>query len=980
MGSKGTETKTVQSGPPPEVMSAYRDLISRAQGVASTPYQQYNGQMQAGFTPAQTAAFGTIDQSQGISMPYINQAADYARQGAAPISSASIQNYLNPYQSSVIDATMGNIERNNALQQNQVVGNSVAQGAFGGDRNILAQTELARNQALANNQIFAQLNAGNYSQALAAAQGDAARAGQAAYTFGNLGQQAQASTLTGAQAQLAAGNQQQQQAQAGLNIPYQQWLQKQAFPYQQTGWLAGVETGVGSNMGGTSTGTSPAPNPWNQVLGVGMQVAGAFLKDGGAVNGYAEGGAPSGLSMPYADAQSFIPVLPIAHGSGPPQISGSGGDQQSGANKMAADAEKLADKMKNAWDSPGKPIDITPPGAGFAPDAVGSISPFGTMPAMSPLGPLYARGGHVRGYADGGFPSFDDRFAGDPMSQGISLPFGDFADRFPEAGTFVASNGLADNRMGLVEHGRASPFLPPDVIPVPRARPAGAPMPPAEEDYPALFDDMNRTGVPSSALGFQAAARRPAGPSAADIDDPNSAYNQGLAGAPAPVSGGIGVPMAPAAALPMAPASMPAAAEAQKRSGFNLGILPDNLRMPLIAAGLGMMASRSPYLGVAFGEGGLHGLQTYQATQKQEIEQAQKERQFGIQQTHVENEAKRLAQQAEHSAKQLELQTKTQAEMADYRRSLMERENLKPTGSVTAEGHPILYDTRKPGVSIDAITGESIKGTEAVKSAKDTGANLTPDALELGARQIAAGDLSPLTNLGHGAQRDARIIAYRNRAAEILVDENGLTPAEAAIHLSGQIQAFKARQIGLGAEARTGGTREANLSIILRAADAAIPAALEASEKLGRTGFVPLNKIIQKGQVMTSDPELKEFGMANLQLAEHWARAMNPTGVMRESDRDKALEFLSTADSPDTYRRAVQQLYKQIQREKAAVDAGRQPVPGTPATPGGKSPSEAKGAPSASESRPTASTKAEYEALPSGTEFIGSDGKPYRKP
>ena len=117
-----------------------------------------------------------------------------------------------------------------------------------------------------------------------------------------------------------------------------------------------------------------------------------------------------------------------------------------------------------------------------------------------------------------------------------------------------------------------------------------------------------------------------------------------------------------------------------------------------------------------------------------------------------------------------------------------------------------------------------------------------------------------------------------------------------------------------------------------------IPAALEASKALPRSDFVPLNKLIQNGQVNSSKPELVEFGMANLQLAEHWARAMNPTGVMRESDREKALHFLSTAYGNNTYERAVKQLEKQIQREKAAVREGKStvatgadPVPGSEA-------------------------------------------------
>ena len=151
--------------------------------------------------------------------------------------------------------------------------------------------------------------------------------------------------------------------------------------------------------------------------------------------------------------------------------------------------------------------------------------------------------------------------------------------------------------------------------------------------------------------------------------------------------------------------------------------------------------------------------------------------------------------------------------------------------------------------------------------------------------------------------------------------DGGLSEKEAAEYLSNSSQAFAANGVGLGAEARTAGVREANLKIILKAAEGAIPSALEGSENLKRTDYRFLNNMIQKGQVAISDPELKEFGMANVQLAEHWARAMNPTGVMRESDRDLALSFLSTSDSKETYKRAVLQLKKQIDRELVAVSS-----------------------------------------------------------
>ena len=179
-------------------------------------------------------------------------------------------------------------------------------------------------------------------------------------------------------------------------------------------------------------------------------------------------------------------------------------------------------------------------------------------------------------------------------------------------------------------------------------------------------------------------------------------------------------------------------------------------------------------------------------------------------------------------------------------------------------------------------------------------------------RYRQTGTLPP--NMGRGIQGQQQATAIRTRAAEQEVNAGG-DPAT----WPQRWQEFKAQGSAMSAGARVGATREANLKLILQVANAAVPAAIEQSEKVGRTNWVPLNKIIQKGEVMTSDPELRSFGMANLQLAESWARAMNPTGVMRESDREKALEFLNTADSPATYKRLVQQLQVQMQRELDAI-------------------------------------------------------------
>ena len=89
--------------------------------------------------------------------------------------------------------------------------------------------------------------------------------------------------------------------------------------------------------------------------------------------------------------------------------------------------------------------------------------------------------------------------------------------------------------------------------------------------------------------------------------------------------------------------------------------------------------------------------------------------------------------------------------------------------------------------------------------------------------------------------------------------------------------------------------------------------------KLPRGKWVPLNQLIQHGQVITSDPRLKDFAIQNLQVAELWARAMNPTGVMREGDRDLALQYLSAADSPQTYAVAVRDIMDFARREGAVA-------------------------------------------------------------
>jgi hypothetical protein len=132
-------------------------------------------------------------------------------------------------------------------------------------------------------------------------------------------------------------------------------------------------------------------------------------------------------------------------------------------------------------------------------------------------------------------------------------------------------------------------------------------------------------------------------------------------------------------------------------------------------------------------------------------------------------------------------------------------------------------------------------------------------------------------------------------------------------------QNYNAQNVGGTAGARTEATRAANLDIILNSAKAAIPQAIAASDAVPRGQWVSVNKAIQAYQAGKSDPKLAAFAVANLQIAELWARAMNPTGVMREGDRELALHNLSTATSPEAYKTVLASVQQAMDREKGAV-------------------------------------------------------------
>ena len=190
--SKGKSTTTTTTDP--AQMEIYQDLYSKAKGIASQPFVPYTGARVAGFNPDQLQSFdatrGLFNQSMGFNprqkldnlanqstptvTPFTGTATQLqpaAMQQAANIApidlysgasdnrgdvrdvrpqsllSTDLGAYQNPFQSQVIDNTLGDLNRARQLQIQSDQDAAIGRGAFGGSRSALLESETNRNFA-----------------------------------------------------------------------------------------------------------------------------------------------------------------------------------------------------------------------------------------------------------------------------------------------------------------------------------------------------------------------------------------------------------------------------------------------------------------------------------------------------------------------------------------------------------------------------------------------------------------------------------------------------------------------------------------------------------------------------------------------------------------------------------------------------------------------------------------------------------------
>ena len=288
--STGIAGISQQAGETPEAFKARQDaaraFTTRQQNLAGLAPQV------AGQTALQQQAQTLAQQGVGSFQPFLTAAQQAGTDAATTIggiatgapTTQQVQDFMSPYQSQVIDATLAEFDRNRQIQEQSIRDQQAALGVLGSGRAGVQLAEFGTGAARERALLQAGLLQQGFGQAQAARQQDIANRFGIAQAQQGLGsfqaglggqQQALAGTDITRLGQLGALNQAQQQA--TLDAQREAARQAAFLPQEQLDRFAGQVTGI---MGGypaqfQST-IAPNPTPLQTALGVGTTLAGIY--------------------------------------------------------------------------------------------------------------------------------------------------------------------------------------------------------------------------------------------------------------------------------------------------------------------------------------------------------------------------------------------------------------------------------------------------------------------------------------------------------------------------------------------------------------------------------------------------------------------------------------------------------------------------------------------------------------------------------
>lgn len=228
----------------------------------------------------------------------------------------TLQQYMSPYMQNVVQRQQQDASRQSAIAGQAQQAQAARMGAFGGSGDYLMRGQMARDLARQKGDIQATGLQNAYSQALsqfnqeqqqrqqAAQLGEQSRqygaglglqglqtALSGANTLGTIGQNQYTQNMGINQLQNQYGGQQQQQMNTILGNQYQDFLNKQNQPYKQLGFMSDIIRGAPlSQMGSTIYSTPPSAVQNIASLGLGAAGISKLFAKGGKVKSSGLGG------------------------------------------------------------------------------------------------------------------------------------------------------------------------------------------------------------------------------------------------------------------------------------------------------------------------------------------------------------------------------------------------------------------------------------------------------------------------------------------------------------------------------------------------------------------------------------------------------------------------------------------------------------------------------------------------------------------
>ena len=316
--SQPTSTTQTTTSIPEYAKPYVEKMLGKTEALSNSPYQAYQGNRIAGFTPMQQQAQqGMANLQPAQQLALATQMGGVAGLGALgagqnyqsmATNPNAMQAYMSPYVQNALDPQMREAARRSGMEGQMSQAQAVRAGAFGGSRSALMETERQRNLGQLQSDIYGKGMQTAFEQARQAQQFGSTlglqglqTAGQMANTLGQLGQTQFGQQKDVIQGQASMGAQQQGLEQKRLEQQYADFAAQRQHPYQQLAFMSDMLRGLPLSQSASTMYQAP-PSTISQLGGLALAGYGMFGNPYGQMQGRKEGGAikesdaPAGLS------------------------------------------------------------------------------------------------------------------------------------------------------------------------------------------------------------------------------------------------------------------------------------------------------------------------------------------------------------------------------------------------------------------------------------------------------------------------------------------------------------------------------------------------------------------------------------------------------------------------------------------------------------------------------------------------------------